>query len=110
MAYLRIVFILKALSVSIERVGLFLLASSASMMAASSARFIVCLSGCHIISICVVVWVFGLIMDAPMMGLHVSREPSGYTCSLGFHAARYGRMWGGLLGVAFMGSEGYGSL
>ncbi len=76
MTYLRIVLMLKALSVSTKRVGLFLLASSASVMAASSARFMVCLSGCDFISICVVVWVFGLTMDTPKMGLLVIREPS----------------------------------
>ena len=76
MAYLRMVLMMKALYVSIERVYLFLLASSASLMAASSARFMVCLSGCYFISICVVVWVLGLTMDAPMMGLPLTWEPS----------------------------------
>ena len=76
MAYLRMVLMLNALSVSIERVWSFLLASSASVMAASSARFMVCLSGCDFISICVVVWVLGLTMDAPRTGLSVTREPS----------------------------------
>ena len=76
MAYLRMVLMLKALSMSIERVCSFLLASSASVMAASSARFMVCRSGCDFISICVVVWVLGLTMDAPRMGLPVTREPS----------------------------------
>ena len=75
MAYLRMVLMLKAQSVSIERVCSLLLASSASVMADSSARFMVCLSGCDFISICVVVWVLGLIMDAPKMGLPVTREP-----------------------------------
>jgi hypothetical protein len=70
------VLMLKALSVSIERVWSFLLASSASVMAASSARFMVCLSSCDFISICVVVWVLGLTMDAPRTELHVTREPS----------------------------------
>ena len=76
MAYLRMVFMLKALSVRMERVWLFLLACRASVMAACSARLIVCLSGCDFISICVVVYVFGLTMDAPKMGLPVTREPS----------------------------------
>ena len=70
------VLMLKALPVSIERVWSFLLASSASLMVASSPRFMVCLSGCDFISICVVVWVLGLPMDAPKVGLHVTREPS----------------------------------
>ena len=70
------VLMLKALSVSIERVWSFLLASIARVMVASSARFMVCLSGCDCISMCVVVWVLGLTMDAPKMGLLVTREPS----------------------------------
>ena len=75
MSYLRMVLMLKALSINIERVWSFLLASSASVMAASFALFMVCLSGCDFISICVVVWVLGLTMDALMMGLPVTREP-----------------------------------
>ena len=75
MAYLRMVLMLKALSVSIDRVWSFLLASSASVMAASSARFMLCLSGRDFISICVVVWVLGLTMDAPRVWLPVTREP-----------------------------------
>ncbi len=55
MAYLRMVLMMKAISVSIERAGLCLFASSAVVMAASSALFIVYLSGCDFISICVVV-------------------------------------------------------
>ena len=73
MAYLRM---MKAPSVSIERVCSCLLASSAMVMAASSVRFKVCLSGCDFISICVVVVVFGLTMDVPGMGLPVTRDPS----------------------------------
>ncbi len=76
MAYLRIVLMLKALSVSIERVRSFLLASSASVMAASSARFMVCLSGWDFIYIFVVVWTLGSTMAAPRVGLPVTREPS----------------------------------
>ena len=70
------VLMLKALSVSIERMWSFLLASSAIVMAVSSARFMVCLSGYDFISICVVVWVLGLTMDAPRMKLPVTRKPS----------------------------------
>ncbi len=76
MAYLRIVLMLKALYVSIERMWSFLLASSTNAMAASSAWIMICLSGCDFISICVVVWVQGLTMDAPRVGLPVTREPS----------------------------------
>jgi len=76
MAYLRMVLMLKALSVSIERAWSFLLASSASVMAASSARFMVCLSGWDCISICVVVWALGSTMDTLRVGLPLTREPS----------------------------------
>ncbi len=76
MAYLRMVLTLKALSIHIERAFSCLLASSARVMDASSARFMVCLSGCDFISIYVVVWVLGLTMDASRMGLLVTREPS----------------------------------
>ena len=69
------VFMLKTLSVNMERVWLFLLAFRARVMAARSARFIVCLSGCYFISIYVVVCVFGLTMDAPKVGLPVTRKP-----------------------------------
>ena len=87
MAYLRMILMLKALSVSIERVFSCLLASSARVMAASSVRFMVCLSGCDFISMCVVVWVLGLTMDASRVGLRVTSEPSVYTKSVGFHTA-----------------------
>ena len=76
MAYLRMVLMLKALSVHIERVWSCLLASSAIAMAASPARFMVCLSGCYFISICVVVLVLMLTMAVPRIGLPVTREPS----------------------------------
>ena len=56
---------LKALSVNIERVWSCLLAFRARVIVASSARFMVCLFACDFISICVVVWVLGLTMDAP---------------------------------------------
>ena len=75
-AYLRMVLMMKALSVSIESVWSSSLASSAMVIAASSARLIVCLSGWDIISICVVVWVLGLTMDASSVGLPVTRESS----------------------------------
>ncbi len=76
MAYLRMVLMLKALSVNIERMCSCLLVSSAMAMAAISAQLMVCLSDCDFISICVVVWVLGLTMDAPRMGLPVTRDPS----------------------------------
>ena len=76
MAYLRMVLMMSALSVDIERVFSCLLDYIARVMAASFARFMVCLSGCDFISICVVVWVLGLTMDAPMMGLPLTWDPS----------------------------------
>ena len=87
MAYLRMVLMLKALSVNVESVWSSLLVSSAMAMAASSARLIVCLSGWDLISICVVVCVLGFTMDAPSVGLPVTRDPFVYMKSVGFHAA-----------------------
>ncbi len=55
MAYLRMVLMPKALSVRIEREWSSLLASSAMVITASSARLIVYLSGSDFILICVVV-------------------------------------------------------
>ena len=76
MAYLHMVLMMKALSNKMERVCSCLWVLRSRVMAASSARFMVCLSGCDSISICVVVWVLGLTMDAPRVGLPVTREPS----------------------------------
>jgi len=76
MAYLRMVLMLKALSFRIERVWSCLLASSAAVKAASSALLIVCLSGWDFISICVVRCVHVFNMDAPSVGLPVTRDPS----------------------------------
>ena len=76
MAYLRMVLMLKALSVKMARVWSHWLALRARVMAASSARFMVCLSGCDFTSICVVVCLFGFTMDAPRVGLPATREPS----------------------------------
>ena len=76
MAYLRMVLMLKALSVRIERVWSSLLASSAMVIAANSARLIVCVSGCDLISMCVVVCVVGFTIDALGVGLPVTRDPS----------------------------------
>ena len=57
------------------------------VIAASSSRLIVCLSGCDFISIYVVVCVFALTMDAPSVGLPAIRDPSVQMKSVGFHAA-----------------------
>ena len=76
MAYLRIVLMLKALSVKIEIVWSSLFDSSAMVTAASSARLMVCLSSCDLISMCVMVCVLGQITEAPSTGLPVICEPS----------------------------------
>ena len=84
MAHLRIIFMPNALSVNIKRSWSSFLASSAIVIAASSARLIICLSGRDFISICAVVCVFGLTMDAPSVGLPY---PCVHMKSVGFHAA-----------------------
>ena len=38
-----------------------------------------------------------MVMDAPRMGLHVTRDPSVWMKSIEFHAAWYGRIWEGHL-------------
>ena len=48
------------------------------VIAVSSAMLIVCLSGCNLTSICVVVCVEGLTMDAHSVGFPVFWEPSVY--------------------------------
>jgi len=72
------------------------------MMAANSARLIVCLLGCDLTSMCVAVRVMGLTIDAPSIGLPVFFYPSVYINSLGFNAAwkcRMGyRLWLGVCG------------
>ena len=45
-------------------------------MAADSALFIVCLSGCDLMSICVMEFGFGFTTPAPRMGLPLACEPS----------------------------------
>jgi len=55
------IFMMKALSVRIERVWSYLFACSARVIAGNFARLIVRLSGCDLISMCVVVcgcWVY----------------------------------------------------
>ena len=75
MAYLRMVLMQKALSVEMARVWSHWLALRARVMAASSAGFMVCLSGCDLTSICVVVCDLGLTMDAPKVGFPATNEP-----------------------------------
>ena len=76
MTYLLMVLMPKALSVRIERAWSYLLASGARVIAANSIRLIVCLSGCGIISMSLVVCAVGFTMDAPSVGLPVTRDPS----------------------------------
>ncbi len=58
----------------------------ATAMAASSALLIVCrYYGCDLMSMCVVMSVFGLVTHAPSVGFPFTYEPSVYTISLGFH-------------------------
>ena len=49
---------------------------SATVMAAISALFIVCLFDCDLISMCVMVFVLGLTTPAPRMDLPLTCEPS----------------------------------
>ncbi len=58
-----------------------------SVMSTNSAWFIVCLFGCDLRSMCVVLRVMGLTIDAPGGELPVFGDPSVYMKSLGFHAA-----------------------
>ena len=44
----------------------------------SSALLVVCLSGCDLTSMCVVVFVVGLTIDAPSIGFPLFWEPSLY--------------------------------
>ena len=76
MAYLRMMLMLKALSVMIERVGLHLLVSSASVIAAISDRMIMCGSGYDLISMYVVVCVVRFTINAPSVELPVTWDPS----------------------------------
>ena len=52
-----------------------LLVSSARVIAASSARLVVCLFDWVFISICMVVCFLGFTMDDPGVGLPVTRDP-----------------------------------
>ena len=77
-------------------------------MAANSALLIVSLSGCDLISVCVVFWVAGLTTDAPKVGFPDFCDPSVHIKSCGFHAA-----WKGLIDVfgrfwVELGVPGYG--
>ena len=49
---------------------------SVTAMAANSALFIMCLSGCDLMSICVMDFVLGFTTPAPRMGLPLTCEPS----------------------------------
>ena len=49
---------------------------SATAMAANSALLIVCLSGCDLMSMCVMEFVLGLTTPAPSVGFPLTCEPS----------------------------------
>ncbi len=49
---------------------------SATTMAASYALLIVCLSGCDLMSMCVIVFVLGFTTPAPSVGFSLTSEPS----------------------------------
>ena len=49
---------------------------SATTMAASSALLIVCLSGCDLMSMCLIVIVLGFTTPAPSVGFPLTNEPS----------------------------------
>jgi hypothetical protein len=74
-AYLRMMSMLKALSVRIERIGLHLLMSKARVIAASSARLIVSRSGCDLILMYVIVCMIGFNIVVPSIGLPVMWDP-----------------------------------
>ncbi len=68
-----------------ERCSSVLYVLRAVVMAASSARLIVCLSFWDFIAICVTCPVRGLTTPAPNVLLPLTCEPSMYTKSLGFY-------------------------
>ena len=75
---------------------LFVWRSRATVIAASSALFIVCLSGCDCISIYDVVCACGFTTDAPCVGFPAFFDPLMYIKSSEFHAAWKGLMEGPL--------------
>ena len=84
--YFIIVFMQKELSVRIERCSSVFSVLRAVVMAASSARLIVCLSYFwDVIAICVTCPVRELTTPTPNVLLPLTCEPSVYTKSLGFH-------------------------
>ena len=64
--------------------------SRATVLAANSALLMVCLSGCDLISMWVVVCVCGLTTYVSNVGFPVFWDPSVYMKLSGFHAARNG--------------------
>ena len=58
---------------------------SATAMVANSALLIVCLSGCDLMSMCVMVFVLGFTTPAPSVGFPFTCEPFVYMKSSGFH-------------------------
>ncbi len=62
-------------------------------MAASLALFIVCHSGCDLMSMYMVMIVLGLVTSAPSVGFPFTCEQSLYTKSLGFHFLSWGLIY-----------------
>ena len=77
----------KALSVIIPRWGTCALVIKATIMAASSARLMVCLSGFDFTNMRVVLPCFGSTTAAPRAEEPFMSDPSVYTKSVGFHAS-----------------------
>ena len=81
------------LSVRMERCSSVFSVLRAVLMAASSARLIVCLYFWDLIAICVTCPVRKLTTPAPNVLLPLTCEPSVYTKSLGFHFLLCGRVF-----------------
>jgi len=75
-------------------------------MAASSAMFIVCRSSYDLMSMCVVMNVFGMVTSSPSVGFPFTCEPSVYTKSLGFHFLLWGLVC--MIVVVVCGCNGVG--
>jgi len=101
-----ILFMLKALFARIWICGDSFWRSRDTVMAANSALLIVCLSGCVLISIWVVVCLCGFTMDDPNAGFPDFCHPFVYMKPSGFHYAWNGLIeifWGWCLGLCMYG-------
>ena len=99
------------LSLSILRCPSVFSCVRATVMAASSARLIVCLSICDLMLICVMLCVRGFTTPAPSVLLPLTCEPSVYTNSLSFHFLLWGLVYNNVgvwcgwigMGMSFVG-------